>query len=890
MKPIRPYRTRSSSSYLFGSLLLLVVLGGIGGGIFLWGPQLGLFAAAEDPFVVKIPINGVPIPAYSRVTREHLLDPRNQTLLVQKIPPRATLGMSLVGTSRDGTVVNSRVANVERDGNRVVFITPEGAQVPHESVSSLGGALLNINGIIGRVLQKDKRAGLGFREENFFPQGTPEGLAGATPPGMRALTLDATKLIGVHGLQAGDQIDVLASVPVGSASNSSPGTSNGSAIAGLVGSAPGPTTEANTEPALLAEGAVVLKPVYVRNEATSSSSLTQGTRVQNVPKYEVAIAVAANDVVSVQRALDRDLRLTCVARSMRPESTDSASADATPSEDVVMVPVTVRPILAYQVVTREAFIDPATRRVRMEAIPRGDAAGSEVITGLESALGSITRHDIPAGRYLRRSDLLSEPLRGRPATSSSSTDPSAQYRSDSQLEALDSPWSWVNTTTPVQDPVADTATAVGDRPAITQFIPSGYTAFAVPWNRLYGAEHLQIGDRLDLLASFSLERDSSTEEAETRPDGTTIIRKRDDSGSRETLRSWDESFGFRAEPWFVASDAIVVGPVGFPAPAAALRALGDAPQRDGNARQLNGPAIIIAIDDLDVETLATALASQEVLFTPAFHPSGDAAETPEGMKRIVIAAQNVAAYETMSATMWQGHRRRPTTRVVNQDDPQYLKAITVDSLPQWEGRILARAKRRGEAFFENDFLAEGSPGGLAAAAEQGTTIVALAGDAISGLDAFAEGDQVAVLYRGQRGLPEGVIVHGLAPNRSDAEVIVSSATLIQTSRGGRLALRVANRDLTRFLASLDDATGPETTKGSLVAVAIPELRQTHDSVETAQSESAGSEIAPHRGSSDVVLIETMVGSRREVHAFPASKNKQAGAGESEGSSPQEQSP
>ncbi len=61
-----------------------------------------------------------------------------------------------------------------------------------------------------------------------------------------------------------------------------------------------------------------LKPVYVRSEAATSSSLTQGTRVQNIPKYEVAIAVKPDDLVPLQRALNQSLPITCIAHSMKP--------------------------------------------------------------------------------------------------------------------------------------------------------------------------------------------------------------------------------------------------------------------------------------------------------------------------------------------------------------------------------------------------------------------------------------------------------------------------------------------------------------------------------------------------------------------------------------------
>ena len=135
---------------------------------------------------------------------------------------------------------------------------------------------------------------------------------------MRTITLDATKLTGVHSLNAGDRIDLMASVAESQATTDSKVPSGD--VNRLIGA-----TQSNkrgedqaTQPFLLAQDAVVLKPVYVRNEAEASASLTQGKRIQNVPKYEVAIAVKTDDVIPLQSALHKQLAITCIARSTQP--------------------------------------------------------------------------------------------------------------------------------------------------------------------------------------------------------------------------------------------------------------------------------------------------------------------------------------------------------------------------------------------------------------------------------------------------------------------------------------------------------------------------------------------------------------------------------------------
>lgn len=245
---------------------------------------------------------------------------------------------------------------------------------------------------------------------------------------------------------AGDQIDLLASLPA----------------EGALGPASAAKSEAVTEPQLLAQNAVVLKPVYVRSEASTSASLTQGQRIQNVPKYEVAIAVKPDDLIPLQRALNQSLSITCIAHSMKP-STASATEPVVADRDTLMVPVTVHPVLAYNVVTREAFVSAATRTLKYEPLPREQVAKLDIITALDEALGAVAKHDIPAGRFLRRSDLLSGP----PEQTAPASQISNHQSPDGAQRIAPDGHQFVTTTQPPATNSVPSATTVGDRSSVT---------------------------------------------------------------------------------------------------------------------------------------------------------------------------------------------------------------------------------------------------------------------------------------------------------------------------------------------------------------------------------------------------------------------------------------
>lgn len=864
-------RSRWAVRLLGGAAVILLLGGGMLGTLWLLGVNLNPFAApGEDPFMVRIPINAKPVPAYSQVSREHLIRPQGGGLMFQRVPPTSTVGMSITGVDRQGSHVEGRVEAIRREGDAVVFIVGDGQEVPQSQTLKLGGAIMDINAIVGRVVKRDKRAGYGFTESEFFPKGTPEGIAGATPAGMRAITLDATQLVGVHSLNLGDRIDLMASM----ASEEADEAAN-SAAGSILGLGNGPRRSrggGSDETVLLARNAVVLKPVYVRNEASTSASLTQGTRVQNIPKYEVAIAVDADDVVPLQRALNRSLKITCVAHSMKPVEGEGAF-EVVENADMVTVPVTVRPILAYQVASREAFVSPATRTIKTESISRRQAERLDVITSLDEVLGAITKQDIPAGRFLRRSDLLSGP----PADGSVA-EPKTP---DSARKATFAGHAFVSTPNPhsqsAAEPRAPQSTAVGDRPALSRFIPPGRTALAIPWERIYGGEHLQIGDRLDLLVSYSLKRVRETEETETRPDGTVIVRKSDSLLPLETERTWDESFGFRGEPWFVASDAVVIAPVGFPAPAPALRALGDAVDRGGTraSASLGGPPVILAVDDRDVEAIAAALVTENALFSIALHAERNGGEQARaGTKQIVVMSEPIAPYEVFSENLWKGNRRRVTSRRVSTSDARFDDAITVEEIEQYYDRVFARPLKRHQHLTVDDFLPPGTAPGLAAGARDGHVVFPIADREIEGLDSFETEDRVAILRRGPWRVPPGVELIGVDPRRSVASVVICPARILRGSLAGQTILELANQDANRLQAELDESLSQGDERSNLVAVVLPRDGQGDAAVDLDDRvmESELKKIADYHPAGEIRYTELIIGRERQVKGYAGSRD------------------
>lgn len=711
MRPVQPnYRRRSLMTTLLG-VGGAIVVGLLGLWLTLSLLGINLFKGREvaepddqrDPYLVRIPVNIKPIAAYERIARTDLIDPSTRWLRYQELPPESVIGMSIRGTDDSGAEVEGTVSGFEKADDTLVFTLETGTKIEHNKTREIGGTVMQVGSIIGRVLRKQKNPGLGFRADSLYPVGTPAGIAGATPPGMRGLVIEASKISGIHTLNAGDHIDLIANVPSKELASFG-GRSSAISYRGDEGGNV-------TEPVMLAQNATILKPVYARTTGTDNS--------RTKPTLDVAIAIDAGDIIPVQSAMNRGIDIMCVARSMQP-SPDSQDTVVT-GGTTIQVPVTSRDIMAYEVVTIDHFQNPATRKIEYRSIEAARVNELSVLSTIRSIMGTVARHDIPKGCVVTGRDLrVAEASNEESNQGEASSDREARVPKKHQMFKLAAQPGPRVKPAPVEQRSAGDANFAGERPSITKFIPAGRKAVTIPWNRMYGAEHLQIGDRIDLLVSYAFEGTIDVRPGQTLD--SWIVRKTERTrGSKEdeddefdgsntvTFRQWNQTLGVRAEPWFAAIDAEVIGPVGYPPPTAASRFLGESLYSDSapdGRSSGNGPPIVLAIDLKDLESVAAALASNGGQFMATFH--ADRKTDDPRFKKIALSTHDMPAGTVLTpSTLLQEHTRRPWLRQVPAGSTYYQAALTHEELDEFMGRRLKNPIAHQEIFTVSDFYPEG---------------------------------------------------------------------------------------------------------------------------------------------------------------------------------------
>ncbi len=143
---------------------------------------------------------------------------------------------------------------------------------------------------------------------------------------------------------------------------------------------------------------------------------------------------------------------------------------------------------------------------------------------------------------------------------------------------------------------------------------------------------------------------------------------------------------------------------------------------NGSNTAFNGPPIIIAVEDRDVEAVTAALATRDALFTVAFHANEEVEGTlsPDS-RQIVVASEPLSPYQEFNESIWLGNRRRITTRVVSTADERFDNAISLDDVRFFYGRVIGKAKAKGDYLTAEDFLPVGTKPGLAAGVPEGHT-------------------------------------------------------------------------------------------------------------------------------------------------------------------------
>lgn len=222
------------------------------------------------PGQVMVPVSVAPIAAYTRVTRDHLMDARR-----------------------------GRMAEVRMG----------------EETARSEGVILDRSKIVGRVLRKDKYPIYAFTESDFLPEGTAAGIPAAVQPGMRAVILDASNVVGLHSLRQGDRFDLLAYV--GDARKSS------AAAAALLGdSSSSSSAKQAGSPRVLVTNGVIIQPTTVRTDLEREKGGLIGERETTKAKEvrEITIGASAAEVPALTEAIAKGIKLIAVVRSGQPDA------------------------------------------------------------------------------------------------------------------------------------------------------------------------------------------------------------------------------------------------------------------------------------------------------------------------------------------------------------------------------------------------------------------------------------------------------------------------------------------------------------------------------------------------------------------------------------------
>lgn len=223
---------------------------------------------------VRVLISAREIPAYSRIVRDDLYDPRRATFATADV---------------------------------------------REEFANENGILIAANEILGRVLARVKAPGYAFTESDLLPKGTRAGLAGGIPPGKRAFRIEVDLVHGIIGLNPGDRFDLLAARTVGVESVPAERPAFAGVYSNLMRQqSTSPRKGGRAQVDVIVNDGVVVTPLETRVIPVSSSSLTRGVTTSTRPVQEMVIALDPDEVSPLLAAIELESDITCVARSGRP--------------------------------------------------------------------------------------------------------------------------------------------------------------------------------------------------------------------------------------------------------------------------------------------------------------------------------------------------------------------------------------------------------------------------------------------------------------------------------------------------------------------------------------------------------------------------------------------
>lgn len=222
-------------------------------------------------------------------------------------PGKVAVLVSPVSLSAFTAIDPSTFINPQTGDFHVAWIT--------EKAATDAGLIRDPAAIRGRVLKRDKAAGISFSEADFYPRGAQPSLTSALEPGQRAVTLNAAEVEGLRALKRFDRFDLYA---VKQKASTNLGTGTYSTPDALEAAQAG--REWSTDRLVIAQNARVLVPVPEAKNAKNPDN--------------VEVAMGAEEAAALADAKARGAKILCMARSGLPGG-DPASF-ATPEEPTMV--------------------------------------------------------------------------------------------------------------------------------------------------------------------------------------------------------------------------------------------------------------------------------------------------------------------------------------------------------------------------------------------------------------------------------------------------------------------------------------------------------------------------------------------------------------------------
>jgi Flp pilus assembly protein CpaB len=287
VSPSSGVRRRRQSFVSPSVMVLIVVVGALLTLTGLWAVGVinleRLFGPSHEG-MVAIPMPAREIPAYTKITRDHLIDPTGKLSLMY-LPPDA--------------------------------VTPQ-------MYAQLGE-------ILGRVTKKAKPPGYVFTETDFLPKGSRDGLVAAVPPGKRAMRIEADQVKGLYGLHIADRFDLVATIPIESKAGTK-GLKIGGAyqeVLALQAELTNWMKQATVR--VLVQNGQLVQPLITRQVPISANTLQQGAVTRMRPIQEYVIAVDPQEVALLTQAIAVKAQINAVPRSGQPgDVEDSRTPDLQP--------------------------------------------------------------------------------------------------------------------------------------------------------------------------------------------------------------------------------------------------------------------------------------------------------------------------------------------------------------------------------------------------------------------------------------------------------------------------------------------------------------------------------------------------------------------------------